>query len=69
MAQDPKYETGKLYSLPLSLIDVDLDQPRRHFDQEATGTPMRPGGDRDAQATGTPMRPCESHSPVNSFRL
>jgi len=35
MAQDPKYETGKLYPLPISLIDVDLDQPRHHFDQEA----------------------------------
>ena len=35
MAQDPKYETGKLYSLPIALIDNDLNQPRTHFDQEA----------------------------------
>lgn len=35
MAQDPKYETGKLYSLPIGLIDTDLKQPRTHFDQEA----------------------------------
>ena len=34
MALDPKYETGKLYPLPISLIDVDLNQPRHHFDQE-----------------------------------
>lgn len=35
MAQDPNYETGKLYHLPIGLIDTDLNQPRTHFDQEA----------------------------------
>ena len=35
MAQDPKYETGKLYPLPIGLIDNDLNQPRTYFDQEA----------------------------------